>query len=323
MEVDLPVDQFGYHPLTMSFYDPEIRAKFKEFVLNSPSCAIQFAVTSTLSTLSFLHLTLCSMYFDPSIVSPFTGPHRFLWTAFYIICHTVSSLCFISYAFEYSVDRLAERWEKPTIIKIAAWVRTYYGALNSLPAGICMCLRSLVRCPNASSAFTMMYCNCSRMGDIPIDHYFFLVTVPLIIHVQIATEWYAPFACWAIGLFFLLISIWLSADRSTLLWSYWPIPSFLSVVLLTAYCLILLIHYSIHTKLMLKFIVQMQKQKSVALAQARNLHILHAMHSGATYNSDLSGHTSCDSSSMLSSDEWTSHEEDADGSIATLSTHAS
>jgi hypothetical protein len=331
MEDDLSAEQYGYHPLTLNFYDAALRAKFKEFVVNSPSDWIQFTITLILFLYSASYLALCAIYFDPSVVSPFTGPHRFLWTVFYILCNVVSSLSTVSYALEYSVGRLSSllRWDEPRVIKLAATVRSYYGALNSLPTGMSMCLRSLVRCPNSASSFTQMYCNGNGKGAIPVDQYFFLVTFPLILHAHIATEWYAPFTNWAVGLFFLIVSMWLSADGETLLlWSYWPVPSFMSILFFNAYCLMLLVHYSIQTKLMLKFIVHMQKQNNMTLAHTHNmLAQMHWMRSGASYTSDRSGHTSCDSNS-ISTDEnphiadWNSNEEDVDGSTVTLSTHA-
>ena len=249
----------GYHPVWLTFYDSTLNTKFREFLLRKGISMWQFVIGQFVYTI--LYLPYCAICYEKHIVTPFKGPQIFLWLAVYVSCAIVNLIGMVAVLAERHVDYWCNllSMEKTTLESWVMSMKFYYMSLLSLPIGLCMSTRSLVRCPTVTAAATMFFCNYSGNRDIPTDHFIFLMLCPIFTHVAVPVEWGAILICWPVGLLFMLISMYLSGDPTAPGLSVLFTCSTLTYVFALVYCLSLMINYNIQTKIMFKFLLNIKE----------------------------------------------------------------
>ena len=249
---------FGYHPIWLTFYDSALNIKFREFLLRKGISMWQLVIGQLVFTV--LYLPYCAICYEKHFVTPFKGPQLFLWIAVYVSCIIVNLIGTIAVLAERHMDYWCNLLgvEKTTLESLVMSMKFYYVSLLSLPIGMCMSIRSLVRCPTVIAASTMFFCNYSGNRDIPTDHFIFLMLCPILTHVAVPVEWGAILICWPVGLLFMLISMYLSGDPTAPGLSVLFTCSTLTYVFALVYCLSVMINYNIQTKMMFNFLLDVE-----------------------------------------------------------------
>ena len=250
---------FGYHPVWLTFYDPTLQTKFREFLMRKGRSMWQLIVGQFVFT--SLYLPYCAIYYEKHIVRPFEGLQLFLWLTFYVLTVTLNVIGTVAVLAELHVDYLCKLLsvEKTTLESLIMSMKFYYVSFLSLSIGMCMSIRSLVRCPTVTSASTMFFCNYSGNRDIPTDHFIFLMLSPIFVHVAVPVEWGAILICWPLGLLCMLISMYLSGDPMAPGLSVLFTCSTLTYAFALVYCLSVMINYNIQTKMMFNFLLNLKE----------------------------------------------------------------
>jgi hypothetical protein len=249
----------GYHPLWLTFYDSTLNVEFRQFLVRKGISMWQLVLGQFVYTI--IYLPYCAICYEKNFVTPFEGPHLFLWLTAFALCIVVNLIG----ATAVLIERYVDFWcnlsglEKKTLESLAMSMRFYYVALLSSPIGLIMSIRSLVRCPTVTAASTMFFCNYSGNRDIPTDHFIFLMLCPIFTHVAVPVEWGAILICWPVGLLFIVISMYLSGDPAAPGLSVLLTCSTLTYVFAGVYCLSVMINYNIQTKMMFTFLLNIKE----------------------------------------------------------------
>ena len=128
----------GYHPVWLTFNDPTLRIKFREFLVRKGRSMWQLVIGQLIYTA--FYLPFCAINYENHIVRPFEGSQLFLWLMFYALTAIVNLIGTFFVLVENHVDYWCNllSMDKTTLESLILSLKFYYVSFLSLPIGMCM-----------------------------------------------------------------------------------------------------------------------------------------------------------------------------------------